>query len=94
MIEKLSKFENIEIAKPSGAFYVFIDVSKNYGKSYDGSVINGSMSFADLALKEGVALIPGVAFGDDNCVRLSYAISMEDIEEGLNRLNAFLSKLK
>ena len=94
MIEKLSTFENIEIAKPSGAFYVFIDVSRNYGKSYNGTVVNSSMSFADLALKEGVALIPGVAFGDDNCVRLSYAISIEDIEEGLNRLKTFLSKLK
>lgn len=94
MIEKLSRLEGVYIAKPLGAFYVFVDVSSCYGKSYDGEIINGSMSFADLALKEGVALIPGVAFGDDNCVRLSYAISIEDIAEGLNRLETFIKKLK
>ena len=93
MIEKLSKIQNIVIAKPAGAFYVFIDVSAYYGKSYNGEVVNGSMSFANLALKEGVALIPGVAFGDDNCVRLSYAISIEDISEGIDRIQTFLSKL-
>lgn len=94
MIETLKGVEEISIAVPEGAFYVFVDVSKLYGKTYNGKEINGSLSFADLALQKGVALIPGVAFGDDNCIRLSYAISIEDIKEGLNRLIEFIKEVK
>ena len=94
MLDILSDVDDIVCATPKGAFYVFIDVSKLYGKSFEGTVVNGSLSFADCALKKGVALIPGVAFGDDNCIRLSYAISKEDIIEGLNRFKAFIKELK
>lgn len=90
----LDGIEGITYITPKGAFYVFVDVSKYYGKSYKGVVIDGSLSFADNALKVGVALIPGVAFGNDNCVRLSYAISKEDILEGLTRLNKFVKEIK
>jgi aspartate aminotransferase len=94
MVEYLKGIDNIVCIEPKGAFYVFVDVSKFYGKSYNGKVINGSLEFADQALSKGVALIPGVAFGDDNCIRLSYAISIEDIKEGLSRLKSFLSEIK
>lgn len=94
MIKMLSDVENIVCIEPKGAFYVFVDVSALYGKSFEGTKIEGSLSFADCALKKGVALIPGVAFGNDDCIRLSYAISKEDIVEGLNRLKAFVSELK
>ena len=90
----LDGFENVSYIEPKGAFYVFVDVSKYYGKSYNGNVIDGSLSFADNALKVGVALIPGVAFGNDNCIRLSYAISKEDILEGLTRLHKFIKEIK
>ena len=73
---------------------MFVNVSKLFGKTFDGVKIDGSLTFADCALKCGVALIPGVAFGNDECIRLSYAISKEDIEEGLNRLAKFISELK
>ncbi len=94
MLEKLSKINDIVCIEPKGAFYVFVDVSKTFGKSFDGVKIDGSLSFADCALKKGVALIPGVAFGNDDCVRLSYAISKEDIVEGLDRLAQFVNELK
>lgn len=94
MVEFLKGINDIVCIEPKGAFYVFVDVSRFYGKKYNGTVINGSLQFADLALTKGVALIPGVAFGDDNCIRLSYAISIEDIKEGLNRLKSFLEELK
>ncbi len=94
MIKMLSDVENIVCIEPKGAFYVFVDVSALYGKSFEGAKIEGSLSFADCALKKGVALIPGVAFGNDDCIRLSYAISKEDIVEGLNRLKAFVNELK
>lgn len=94
MIETLNSVKEVSIAVPEGAFYVFVDVSSLYGKSYNGQEIKGSLTFADLALQKGVALIPGVAFGDDNCIRLSYAISIEDIKEGLNRLIDFIKEVK
>ncbi len=94
MVKTLKSMENITCTEPDGAFYVFVDVSKLYGKTYNGKEINGSLSFADCALEKGVALIPGVAFGDDNCIRLSYAISIEDIKEGLKRLNEFIKEVK
>ncbi len=94
MYQILSDIEGIKCFEPKGAFYVFVDVSGLYGKTFDGQLIDGSLSFADCALKKGVALIPGVAFGDDNCIRLSYAISMDDIKEGLDRLKKFITELK
>lgn len=94
MVDTLKKMEGIICIEPKGAFYVFVDVSGFYGKKYDGIEINGSLSFADAALKKGVALIPGVAFGDDNCIRLSYAISLEDIKEGLSRFESFIKEIK
>jgi aspartate aminotransferase len=94
MVERLSKINGIVVAEPKGAFYVFVDISALIGKKFDGEVIEGSMSFANCALKKGVALIPGIAFGDDNSIRLSYAISLDDIMEGLNRLDAFIKELQ
>ena len=93
MINFLSTIEGIACPEPKGAFYVFIDISSLYGKKYKNTTINGSLVFADCALSKGVAVIPGIAFGDDNCIRLSYAISLEDIKEGLNRLKDFIKEL-
>ncbi len=71
---------------PEGAFYVFPDVSGLYGKGKFAEV-KGSVEFAKICLDEGhVALVPGAAFGEDRCVRLSYATSTEKINEGLSRL--------
>lgn len=94
MFEILSGIDGIKCFEPKGAFYVFVDVSGLYGKSFEGQVIDGSLTFADCALKKGVALIPGIAFGDDNCIRLSYAISMDDIKEGLRRFSQFITEIK
>ncbi|MBE5734634.1 MAG: pyridoxal phosphate-dependent aminotransferase [Clostridiales bacterium] len=94
MIEMLSDVPGIVCIQPKGAFYVFVNVADLYGKAFDGVVIKDSLTFADCALKRGVALIPGVAFGSDDCIRLSYAISIEDIKEGLNRLISFIKELK
>ena len=94
MIEKLNQIKDIVCIEPKGAFYVFVNVSKLYGKVFENTKIEGSLSFAECALKKGVALIPGIAFGNDECIRLSYAISKEDIIEGLNRLAEFIAELK
>ena len=94
ILEKLSRISGIKCIEPKGAFYVFVNVSSFYGKKVGDKLINGSLSFADAALSFGVAVIPGVAFGDDNCIRLSYAISKEDIGEGIDRLAKFLTEIK
>ena len=94
LFEEAKKIEGFKCAEPKGAFYLFVDVSAHYGKKFEGEEITGSLKFAELVLKKGVAVIPGVAFGDDNSIRLSYTISKEDIKEGLNRLKEFVSLLK
>jgi aspartate aminotransferase len=66
-----------------------------YGKSYHGKVIDSSIAFADTLLEaEKVATVPGVSFGADDCLRLSYALSDEDIAEGLARIKRFVSELQ
>lgn len=94
MVDTLAKVNEIECIEPKGAFYVFVNVGGLYGKSYKGKKIDNSLDFADCALDCGVAVIPGGAFGADDCIRLSYAISMEDIREGLERLTAFIREVK
>ena len=94
MIQLLSEIKEFSVIEPKGAFYVLVDVSSCFGKTYQGEKINGSMDFSKNALKKGVAVIPGIAFGVDNCVRLSYAISKEDIKVGILRLKEFTKELK
>ena len=65
-----------------------------YGKSYKGKKLTNSIEFADVLLEsEKVATVPGVSFGADDCLRLSYALGEADIEEGLARIKRFVSEL-
>ncbi len=91
----LSEIPNIKVNKPGGAFYIFPDVSAYYGKKYKDKQINGSVDFASILLDEKkVALVPGIAFGNDRFVRISFATSEEDIKTGVQLLKEFLSELK
>lgn len=94
MMQRLSEIPELSFSEPQGAFYMFVNVSGVYGKSFEGQIVNGSLAFADAALKKGIAVVPGVAFGSDESIRLSYATSMEDIKEGLNRLAEFIKEMK
>ena len=93
MIERIRAIDGLDLIEPDGAFYIMLVVNKLYGKRYNGRKINGSLDVADMLLEKGVAVVPGVAFGDDECVRLSYAISKEDIAEGLDRIEAFVKEV-
>ena len=94
IVKGLNKIDGIKCPVPKGAFYVFFDVSSTYGKHAGGETVNDSTSFCNYILQnENVGLVPGVAFGNDNCVRMSYACSMEQIEEGLNRIRSGIQKL-
>lgn len=95
MVNRLSKIDGVSIINPSGAFYVMVSIKKCYGKKVNGKIINNSLEFASEILEdEKVAVIPGIAFGLDNYIRLSYATSIEAIEEGLNRIERFIKKFK
>ncbi|MBM7613739.1 pyridoxal phosphate-dependent aminotransferase [Alkaliphilus hydrothermalis] len=91
MVERINSIDNISCITPKGAFYVMMNITQLMGKEIKGRKINGSMDFASLILEEGnVALVPGVAFGIEGFVRLSYANSIENIKEGLNRIEAII----
>ncbi len=94
IVDRLNKTQGVSCYKPVGAFYVFPNFSPYYGKSYQGKKIENSTHLADYFLDVAkVAVVPGVEFGADPFERLSYATSMEDIEEGLNRIEEALNKL-
>ncbi len=91
MHERLNALPGVACTSPEGAFYCFPDVSGHYGRELAGNKVTDSMRFAEAALdKIHVALVPGVAFGEDRCVRLSFATGMDQIDEGLDRLEQLL----
>ncbi len=94
MIERISDMGGAYCIIPDGAFYCMLVVSGAYGKKFGEKTIENSVDFADVLLDAAkVAVVPGVAFGADDCVRLSYSLSMEEMLEGLDRIDAFLRSL-
>ena len=91
MVERMNKIEGVSCIKPEGAFYVMMNIEKLIGKELYGQVICSADDFGTLFLKYGkVAVVPGTSFGAPNFVRWSYATSIENIREGLVRLERFL----
>lgn len=91
MVEKINSIENISCLKPEGAFYVMINIEKLLGKKIDNKIISDSMDFTKSLLeKVHVAVVPGDAFGVSQYVRMSYATSLENIKEGLDRIEKFV----
>ncbi len=92
IVSLLSKIDTISFINPQGAFYVFIDVSSlkekfNYKDSY-------SLEFCKKFLEEHkVAIVPGIAFGVDDYVRIAYCTDIHDVEEGIDRLKTFIQSL-
>lgn len=92
MIELINNINNLSCIAPKGAFYVMVNISKVKGSKINGKDIETSMDFAnELLEKSNVAVVPGIAFGDDDFIRLSYANSMENIVEGIKRIENFLN---
>ena len=91
----LLKIPFVECYKPVGSFYTFPDFSAFYGKSFKGEKIEGSMQLANFLLEEGkVALVPGIAFGAEKNLRLSFAASMDTIKQGVDRITKALDLLE
>ncbi len=94
MIERISDMQSVYVIIPEGAFYAMLVVGGVYGKSFGSKKIENSVDFADCLLDAAkVAVVPGKAFGADDCVRLSYSLSMRDMLEGLDRIDAFVMSL-
>jgi aspartate aminotransferase len=90
----LNDIEGIKTNMPDGAFYFFPDVSAYFGKSYDGSTIENASEICMYLLEvANVSLVTGEAFGNPDCVRLSYAASEDDLVLALSRIKKALSEL-
>lgn len=95
IIEELSNIDGLKCFKPSGAFYVFPDISHYLGqKTKKGQKIQSSTDLCMYLIEDhGLAAVPGDAFGEPNGIRLSYASSMEELQEGMKRLKKGLKDL-
>ncbi len=89
IINLLSKIEGFRLNNPDGAFYVFPDISSFFGKKIGDRLINNSTDFAFFLLKVAhVATVSGEAFGNNNCIRISYAASEKEITEAIKRIKS------
>ncbi|MFC2166994.1 pyridoxal phosphate-dependent aminotransferase [Acidobacteriota bacterium] len=92
---RLQSIPNVSCYKPQAAFYLFPNVSALYKKEFNNTLIRNSYGLAYFLLKEAnVAVVPGDAFGMDNCIRISYSTSMDILEKGMDRIINALSQLK
>jgi len=90
-IKLLSSIDGFKMNKPQGAFYVFPDISYYFGKTIKGKKISNASDFSMLLLEEAhVATVTGEAFGNDACIRISYAASVENIQEAVRRIASVL----
>lgn len=95
MYETVSKMPYVTTIEPKGAFYLFVDAAEVLNKEYQGEKIETTGRLADILLSDyAVAIVPCADFGYPECFRLSYAISIEQIKKGLERIEAFLKGLE
>lgn len=93
--DRLTKMDGIETFKPHGAFYIFPKTSAHYGKSFNGKKIENSFDLCGFLLEEQlIAAVPGAPFGNDEHIRISYSISIADLDKAFTRLEEGLAKLK
>lgn len=95
LIIKLAKeIKGLRFTEPQGAFYLFPDVSAYFGKKYEGQTIHNADDLTEYLLNVAhVACVSGSAFGENNCIRLSYATSTDNIIQAMNRIKQALEKL-
>ncbi len=92
MVDLLSKIDGFKINIPEGAFYIFPDISYYFGKTIKGKIIKNASDFTLFLLeKANVATVTGEAFGDPNCIRISYAASQDNLKEAVKRISKALT---
>lgn len=90
----IDSMDGISYVMPQGAFYIFLNVKEKLNKSHKGKNITDTDRMAELLLEEvQVAVVAGTAFGESECLRISYALSLDDITEGLSRMKKFFENL-
>lgn len=95
MLERLQQIKGLFIAPPEGAFYLFVSVKNLYGKKTpQGNTISNSSDLCHYLLEtQGLAIVPGAAFGDDSCVRFSYAADLETLTKACDRFERGIQNL-
>ena len=94
MINRIEKIKEVSSINPDGAFYVMVNIDNLLNKKFNNETIKDSLDFSRLLLEqERVAVIPGDAFGVSNYIRLSYATSLDNIKEGLDRIEMFIGRI-
>lgn len=94
MVDRINAIPGVSCRKPQGAFYIMMNIKQLLGRTYNGRVLESSMDFAELLLAEKqVAVVPGVAFEAEGFCRLSYAVSADQINRGLDRIEEFIRTL-
>lgn len=94
VFQMMQNIKGLKFNNPQGAFYFFPDVSNYFGKIYNGNTINNADDMAMYLLNEGnLSVVTGSAFGDQNCIRFSYATSDDKLVEAMKRLKIALEKL-
>ena len=95
IVARTSEILGTEIERPAGAFYLFADVSGLFGSACNGSEIRSASDLANYLLDAArVAVVPGEGFGAPHCVRLSYAMSSDAINEGMDRIGEAVQRLR
>jgi len=95
IVERLNAMDGISCFMPKGAFYVMPNIKYFYGKKYEDFIINNPMDMCDYLLEESkIAVVTGAAFLAPDNIRISYSNSMENIKEGMDRMEEALKKLK
>ncbi|WP_288131270.1 pyridoxal phosphate-dependent aminotransferase [Microbulbifer sp.] len=92
--EVCKEIDDISYVHPSGGFYVFLDVSSKFGKKYKNKIVNDVSDICEILLKHsGVAVVDGKSFGDSRCIRVSYAVSTDEVKNGMKKIKKVLNDI-
>jgi aspartate aminotransferase len=91
---RLSRIPGVRCLLPGGAFYLFPDCSALYGRRFEGRPVSDSATLAEMLLDSArVAVVPGAAFGEDRCERISYSTSLGILDKAVDRIESFVARL-
>ena len=95
VVDRLNAIPGVSCLVPGGAFYAFPDISALYGRKAGEMLIDGSLAFCDYMLNDQhLALVPGIGFGNDRHIRISYAVSLETLEKAMDRFEHGVRNLR
>jgi aspartate aminotransferase len=91
----MAEIPGVQMGNPEGAFYGWLEIKEHLGKSFRGKTLTGSSQFSAALLEDtGVVVVPGIDFGMEGYIRISYVVAEEKLREALRRMASFLQNLK